>query len=337
MIKIKRKAAPYTIPGIYRLTPHTERTMLLEQAPAIRLHCVCQWLEEYNLMSDLDIEAAKLSIERERLALDRKRLEMEQKSQHKDTIAKIGLPLAVLLLSAVTFYGTYQQNEHRSLAESSHKEAELAIQQINLGLRQSEQSMSQDRYISEFITTHYVAYLSPDGNGKAQVSALVVATFSDPAVVHSVMRRFEAMRASLQQTPIDRLSQQQQSQLLLTTGQQAVQSGKYREAVQYLTSHLALEPTSVAGWNSKAYALLLLDDHAQALDAISRAISLRPSQKKLQQVVAINAAKILCAAGRGQDGISYINASIAALPDFAAAARNDGQLTRICRVRWPGG
>lgn len=311
--------------------------MLSEQAPTICLHWVFELQEAHNLMDDPSIEAEKLSIENKRLALDESRLEMDRRSQLWDRIGKVGLPSAVLLLSVATFYATYQQNEHRSLAENSHKEAELTIQQINLGLRQSEQSMAQDRYISEFITTHYVTYVSPDDNGRARVSALVVATFSDPAVVHSVMRRFEAMRASLQQTPVDGLSQQQQSQLLLSTGQQSVRSGNYREAVQYLTSHLALEPTSVAGWNSKAYALLLLDDHAQALDAISRAISLRPSQKELQLVVAINAAKILCAAGRGQDGISYINASIAALPDFAAAARKDGQLTRICRVTWSDG
>lgn len=285
-------------------------------------------------MTPTDIEREKLEVERLRLELERERLKLDQRSRWPDLVSKVGIPGTLLLLSAATFWGSYEQAERRSVAENDFKKAELAIQQSNLGLRQSEHAMAKERHTSDFIQAHYKTYIAPDAGARDSVIALVSVTFSDQLEAQGVIRRLDAMRTSMREVSVDTLTQHEQSRVLLEAGRQSVREGKFGEAVQRLTSHLVLEPGSAWGWNSKAYALLRMNDHTSALHSISQANSLSPTDPLLQRMIAINAAKILCASGRTQDGISYVNTSAAAIPGFTALAKRDTELTSMCGFTW---
>ncbi len=89
--------------------------------------------------------------------------------------------------------------------------------------------------------------------------------------------------------------------LALYEGQNALQNGRYDEALAAYTNATEYDPSWMAAWYLKAYSLTKLNRPQEALTAVDRALVLDPSDRDSNNLKA----DILTQLGRGNEAATY--------------------------------
>jgi tetratricopeptide (TPR) repeat protein len=89
--------------------------------------------------------------------------------------------------------------------------------------------------------------------------------------------------------------------LALYEGQNALQNGRYDEALAAYTNATEYDPSFMAAWYLKAYSLTKLNRSQEALTAVDRALVLDPSDRDSNNLKA----DILTRLGRGNEAATY--------------------------------
>ena len=89
--------------------------------------------------------------------------------------------------------------------------------------------------------------------------------------------------------------------LALYEGQNALQNGRYDEALAAYTNATKYDPSFMAAWYLKAYSLTKLNRPQEALTAVDRALVLDPSDRDSNNLKA----DILTQLGRGNEAATY--------------------------------
>lgn len=89
--------------------------------------------------------------------------------------------------------------------------------------------------------------------------------------------------------------------IALYAGQNALQAGQYEEALEQYNITTTLDPSWLAAWYLKAYALEQLNRSEEALVAVDRALSLDPSDRDSNELKA----DILDHLGRSNEAAKY--------------------------------
>jgi len=278
-----------------------------------------------GLVSPIDPEQRKLQIEEEKLMLARKAL-------RQDYFSKILMPLAVVLLAAATFYSnsTMAERQHQ-LALDVHK-MQLLEKEGQLGLRNEDAKAARNERILSFVVQHFTSITSEDSAASEDIIALAATVFSDEPERTLALGKINALRSARKARVERQPSAKDRADYQLVAGQRLIVANNFQLALEHLDAALILDPFNPSSWNSKAYAQFRMKDGQGALSSISEAISLSPSDARLRRFVIINAAKILCSVGRTEDGLSYLNSGIAAIPSLAGEARKDKELTSTCSL-----
>jgi tetratricopeptide (TPR) repeat protein len=276
-------------------------------------------------MNTPDPEQRKLDIEEEKLRLARKGL-------RQDTFGKIVMPAVIVVLAAATYFGNTNMAERQhQLAIDVHK-MQLRDKESQLGLRNEDAKAARNQRIQDFVRQEYQRITSDDPAVSQGAVAVAYAVFSDEPENTLVRAKISVLLADKQQRMAQQPTARQRADSELAVGQRQIVAGNFSLALRHLDTALTLDPSNPSSWNSKAYAQFRMKDGQGALSSISEAISLSPSDARLRRFVIINAAKILCSVGRTDDGLSYLNSGIAAIPNLAGEAREDKELTSTCSL-----
>ncbi|WP_448132916.1 tetratricopeptide repeat protein [Stenotrophomonas rhizophila] len=276
-------------------------------------------------MNTPDPEQRKLDIEEEKLRLARKGL-------RQDTFGKIVMPAVIVVLAAATYFGNTNMAERQhQLAIDVHK-MQLRDKESQLGLRNEDAKAARNQRIQDFVRQEYQRITSDDPAVSQGAVAVAYAVFSDEPENTLVRAKISVLLADKQQRMAQQPTARQRADSELAVGQRQIVAGNFSLALRHLDTALTLDPSNPSSWNSKAYAQFRMKDGQGALSSISEAISLSPSDARLRRFVIINAAKILCSVGRTDDGLSYLNSGIAAIPNLAGEAREDKELTSTCNL-----
>ena len=89
--------------------------------------------------------------------------------------------------------------------------------------------------------------------------------------------------------------------LAVSAGQNALQSGRFDEAVGHFTEAVEADPTWMAAWYLKAYSLSRLNRTEEALAAVDQALLLDPKDRESNNLKA----EILESLGRGAEAAHY--------------------------------
>ncbi|MCU0629736.1 MAG: tetratricopeptide repeat protein [Methanoregulaceae archaeon] len=95
--------------------------------------------------------------------------------------------------------------------------------------------------------------------------------------------------------------------LALYAGQNALQAGRYEEALGEYTNVTELDPSWMAAWYLKAYSLTKLNRSQEALVAIDKALALDPTDRDSNNLKA----DILTGLGRGSEAGQYRRTPVA--------------------------
>lgn len=93
----------------------------------------------------------------------------------------------------------------------------------------------------------------------------------------------------------------------LYAGQNALQNGRYEEALEQYTIATDADPSWLAAWYLKAYSLSKLNRHEEALAAVDRALALDPSDRDSNNL----RAEILVRLGRSDEAIRFWRTPVA--------------------------
>lgn len=276
-------------------------------------------------MSTPDPEQRKLDIEEEKLRLARKGL-------RQDTFGKVMMPAVIVVLAAATYFGNTNMAERQhQLAIDVHK-MQLRDKESQLGLRNEDAKAARNQRIQDFVRQEYQRITSDELAVSQGAIAVAYAVFSDEPENTLIRAKISVLLADKQQRMAQQPTARQRADSELAVGQRQIVAGNFSLALRHLNTALTLDPSNPSSWNSKAYAQFRMKDGQGALSSISEAISLSPSDARLRRFVIINAAKILCSVGRTEDGLSYLNSGIAAIPNLAGEARKDKELTSTCSL-----
>ena len=119
--------------------------------------------------------------------------------------------------------------------------------------------------VAAFISTSGVAQTRPAGD----VDALL-AELADPAT-----ENWEEIESQIQD--LWSRSGSRSMDLLLQRGREALEAEDYRAAVEHFTALTDHAPEFAEGWNMRATAFFLQDEHGLSLADIGRALSLNPN------------------------------------------------------------
>jgi|GEM_PF-7109837 len=279
----------------------------------------------------------KADSETEKLELEWKKFRLAEKTWWLDVIGKVGIPLSLLVLSAVTFYSGSELATSRLRFEKDIAQSDLLRKDKELFLRANESLRAAARVKGEFIERHSSLILSSDPQDKALLEQYIESGF-EPDEQAWIRVRVESVRSNgkTAQSDVQGLPLQPEENAesplnnYLERGRLAVRSKKFEDAILVFKLHLASDPNNAAVWNYLSYAQMRAGQIKEARESISTAIYQQPSDLKMRQLIALNATKILCSGGDVDEGISYLKTAALAIPGLSVAASKDGELRQRC-------
>lgn len=280
----------------------------------------------------LSIELTKLQLEQRKLRLEETKTSLASKSYRVDLVAKLAIPIAVLVLAAATYQTNSSNNDARMAFEADYKKNEFSQKQEELFMKRGDVERNREENKARFIqdSLKLISDPAPESVQKFTLLARVVLPKED---VDDVLEKAKAFRIGTtpREVEVDKASPLKAAAEYIATGKRFVGSGNYEQALINFDMATLLNTSDALAWNYKAYAEMRTDRNEAALKSISTAVNLQPIEKGAQQTIVINATKILCSLGRSEDARSYINKSIALLPNVVEKLRKDGDFATRCK------
>lgn len=279
---------------------------------------------------DLSVEERKLLLELEKLEVEKKKYDLAKRSYYVDFLAKIALPAALGSLAWATYVTNTKAIEDRMAFDIDTKRTELRQKEDELFLKKSESERLEDLRKATFIQTNFSLITTPTIDAQVQSETLARAIFP-PEDIPDMLMKLALVRASTvsRSGSVSKISDLSFADYK-ASGLQFVKKNSYEQALQNFETATLLNPSDVEAWSYKAYAEMRAGNLEEALKSITKSTQLRPTDRKLQRNVMLNATKILCSLGRNADALSYIKVSVAAFPDLLGVAKNDGELKQRC-------
>lgn len=276
------------------------------------------------------IEEQKLSLESKKLVIETMKLELTKNGFYIDIFSKIALPLALTGLAWATYLANTRAVEDRMNFDINVKQTELRQKEDELFLRKSDAEHNKESLKAAFIQNNFSLITTATPEARLKTEALAKATFSAGDLT-DILMKLEQVRESASRA----ISGSPATSPLLqadykATGLQSVRANNYTQALQYFETATTLLPSDAEAWNLKAYAQMRTGNLEAALKNIETSIWLRPTDKKLQNFVMLNATKILCSLNRITDAQDYLRKSIAAFPELSIIAQQDWELRKLC-------
>jgi len=220
----------------------------------------------------------------------------------------------------------------RDADQSRDKKRELEQKEAELFHRQNDIQRAKESAKADFLQRNLTLLTSSQG-GIRQVEALIDATFTSPEDAFDVKTKARHIRTSTLESSTATHSTTAHADYK-RLGFTYVSGGHYAEAALSFRNAVTLVPADAQAWNALAYAQLKQGDTDNALSSISRAIELKPDDKRLGQLMTINAAKILCTQNRIEDARTYMNVAIGINPRILPVAKGDGELLQLCAFQF---
>ena len=233
------------------------------------------------------------------------------------------LPIVTCAVGALTLYFTVLRDSD----QSHDKKTELQQKETDLFDKQSDVQRTKDGAKADFLQKNLALLTSSQPGAMRQAEALIDATFTTRDEALDVKTKARQIHDSAAEPAPQSINGTRQFKAL---GFQYANGGYFSEAAFSFGNAVNLAPDDVQAWNALAYAQLRQGETDDAFKSISHAIDLKPTEPSLARVIAINAAKILCAQGKTASARTYLNVAIGMNQELLPAAKNDGELLRIC-------
>ncbi|WP_256943077.1 tetratricopeptide repeat protein [Achromobacter xylosoxidans] len=279
----------------------------------------------------------KIDPETEKLELEWKKFRLAEKTWWLDIVSKVGIPLSLLILSGVTFYSGSELSKDKLRFERDVAQSDLLRKDRELFLRSNESLRAAARIKGEFIEKHSALILSNRKQDRILLEQYIVSSFEPDAQtairaqVETLRRYTQAVQPEIRDPELQpSVSAAQPLKNYIELGQSAVKGKKFEDAILAFKLHLASNPNDAAVWNYLSYAQMRAGQLKEARESISTAIYQQPTDLKVRQFVALNAAKILCSAGEVDEGVGYLKTATQAIPGLAVVASKDGELRNRC-------
>ncbi len=221
----------------------------------------------------------------------------------------------------------------RDADQSQDKKIELKQKDADLFYKQNDLQRAKDAAKADFLQKNLPLLTSTQPNAMRQIEALIDATFISPDDALDVKTKARNIHASsIEPTP---QANDDTGQIRFKTlGFQYANAGHFTEAALSFSNAISLAPKDAQALNALAYVQLRQGQYDEAYDSISKAIDSKPIDPKLGNLIIINAAKILCAQGKLDSARAYLNVALQMNPHWLRAAKNDGELLRLCEIKF---
>lgn len=279
----------------------------------------------------LSIEMAKLELEQRKLKLEETKTAVAIKSYRIDLAAKLAIPVAVLILAAATYSTNSSNNDARMVLEVDKQKKDFSQKQEELFIKRSDVERNRMESKARFIQNNQALIFDPAPESVQKVTLLAKAMFSKEDL-DDILEKVSAFRIDTppRQVEADKPSPLKAAAEYIATGKRFTQKGNYAQALVNFEMATLLNTSDAMAWNYKAYAEMRTERNDAALKSISTAINLQPVESGDVQTIVINATKILCSLGRTEDARSYINKSLAIVPQVVEKLRGDRDFATRC-------
>ncbi|MCF5505056.1 hypothetical protein GIV76_20980 [Pseudomonas syringae] len=252
-------------------------------------------------------------------------------------VAKLAIPVAVLVLAAATYYTNANNNDARMAFDTSSKKKEFMQKQEDLFMKRSDSERNQEENKARFIQNNLelITDHTPESEQKFVLLTKAVMPARD---VDDVLEKARAIRvgSTIREITADKASPLDAAVEYISTGKKFTKVGNFEQALVNFQMANLLNTSNPMSWNYQAYAQMRTDRNDEALKSISTAINLKPIDTIAQKIIMINATKILCSLGRVEDALSYINKSLALAPELLKDLRQDKEFKNRCGFLLPG-
>lgn len=246
-----------------------------------------------------------------------------------DFLIKVILPIVGCVIAVLTLYFSVLRDKD----QSQDKKVELRQKDAELFHKQSDLQRARETVKAEFLQKNFSLLSSSDPVTIRHAEALIDGTFATPEDALDVKTKARRIRDSASE-PGTQAAPERAAQFK-ALGFKYAKGHYHAEAAFSFDNAVALAPKDAQAWNALAYAQLHLGKVDDAYTSISKAIEfLAPSDTSLGSVVAINAAKILCAQGKADPARTYLNVAIDLNQELLARVKGDGELLHMCAIKF---
>lgn len=277
-----------------------------------------------------------MDIEIEKLELERKKFLQSKHAHYVDAVYKIFIPLLLVVVSVMTYLFNRETEKTRMDFDMRAKNMELRQKEDEIFLRKNDGIRQLDSLKADFIQKNALLIGSPDPESHTRLRVMAEAIFSKDES-DKIMEKISKIEVKFPTTELDKrpsLMSAPNASEYKSRGIDYVRKTEFKSALSMFEIASMLNPEDAEAWNYKAYAEFRLKQANKAYSSISNAINLKPSDKRLRVLVALNATKILCLNGRSNDALTYFNDSVAVNEDLYRVAKDDGELKSICNFNF---
>lgn len=289
-----------------------------------------------KIRSKIDLDKEKLAIEQKKLELEQikfsylqeteeKKLQIASKSYRLDKFSKFAIPVALFGLSVAT----YLSSADRWQKEQDTKKSEYQI-------KQDERLMEKAKFQKEFIDQYHDSIVSND-MVKYQNTLKEAAVFFTGSDFNDIKEKIETIHYSVKVEVATAGVAPSIKQILPENNKTQPENDftRYTNKINEYNKSLMNDANDAVTWYQLAYAQFRVADYGHAYKSITNSISLMNSQdysEKHKFNAIINAAKIMCAQGKVDFSISYLNKSLQLYPSIKNTISKDGELMKTCNL-----
>ncbi|MCF5663250.1 hypothetical protein, partial [Pseudomonas syringae] len=180
----------------------------------------------------LDIELKKLQLERRKLDLDEQRTSLAFKGYRIDLVAKLAIPVAVLVLAAATYYTNANNNDARMAFDTSSKKKEFMQKQEDLFMKRSDSERNQEENKARFIQNNLelITDHTPESEQKFVLLTKAVMPARD---VDDVLEKARAIRvgSTIREITADKASPLDAAVEYISTGKKFTKVENFEQAL----------------------------------------------------------------------------------------------------------
>jgi len=291
-------------------------------------------------------------VEREKLTLEHEKTRIARNSFRVDVVARLVVPLVA---AALALYGVlHSKDEARPLVPEANTKLPIPLDSPSSAVSESARPILDAEHNKlPFIQNNLAVITSGTDQEIASLKSNAATRFTRSDDLREIMTMIDNLRqnAATRRAQVDtqsvEMNFQSEARAATTPRTEAAHTtsvtldyaveahkelvaGDFEQAATHYLLATKSSPSDSSLWNSLAYAQLRSGQPGDAYSSITRAAALHPTDPKIQNYVAINATKILCALGHKREGLGYLNESLNQLPTLHDRVAGDTEVNRYC-------
>ncbi len=258
----------------------------------------------------------------------------KEKTGVVEFFSKILMPLAVLAVSIVTLILNFSQTNERITFDQRVSEKNLSLQNNELFLKKLEHDASMKKIELDFYKDAFEQCQKEGPKSLKVIEQYAEVQFPYPENETEVMKKVRNYCIGLPPQKDINDNPRNQATDYSNNGAQNIEKKDFVKAANDYISATKNAPKDANLWNQRAYAQYKSKNLDGAMNSISIAIKIGSKNDRLNKIIAINAAKILCARGGLSDGVDYLNQAVKVYPGLFGIIKTDGELIRECALKF---